>query len=115
MHENVLNQVRNDAGAASQVDLVTDRQGTSLMGRPVVTSSYFRDFTGTTGSESFLTVGDLSVGYTVASRLGLQVELIPAMRDQATGRPLGERGFLAFARVGGNVTNPKSQVLLSNT
>ena len=114
MHEDVLNQIRNADGAAAQVDLVVDRQGTSLMGRPVVTSSYFPDFVGTTGSESYLTVGDLS-GYTVASRLGVTVELIPAMRDQATGRPLGERGYLAYARVGGNVTVPTSQVLLANT
>ena len=113
MHEDVLNQVRNDAGAASQVDLVVDRQGTMLMGRPVVTSSYFPDFTGTTGSESFLTVGDLS-GYTVASRLGVTVELIPQMRN-TSGLPLGERGYLAFARVGGNVTAPTSQVLLANS
>ena len=95
MHEDVLNQIRNADGAAAQVDLVVDRQGTSLMGRPVVTSSYFPDFIGTTGSESYLTVGDCR-GYTVASRLGVTVELIPAMRDQATGRPLGERGLLGL-------------------
>ena len=113
MHENVLNQVRNDAGAASQVDLVVNREGTMIMGRPVITSSYFPDFTGTTGSESFLTVGDLS-GYTVASRLGVTVELIPQMRN-TSGIPIGERGYLACARVGGNVTVPTSQVLVSNT
>ena len=49
MHQDVLNQIRNADGAAAQVDLVVDRQGTSLMGRPVITSSYFPDFTGTTG------------------------------------------------------------------
>ena len=113
MHPDVLNQVRNEAGAASQIDVVVDRQGTMIMGRPVITSSYFPDFVGTTGSESYLTVGDLS-GYTVASRLGATVELVPQMRSTG-GLPLGERGYLAFARVGGNVTVPASQVLLANT
>ena len=114
MHQDVLPQIRNIAGAASQVDLVTDRQGVALMGRPVVTSSYCPDFTGTSASESFLTIGDLS-GYTVAQRLGVTVEFVPQMRDSATGRPLGQRGYMAYARVGADVTVPNSQVLLANS
>jgi len=112
-HENVLSQVRNIAGAASQVDLVVDRQGTTLMGRPVVTSSYCPDFTGTTGAESFLVLGDLS-GYTLATRLGVTVELVPQMRD-GSGRPIGERGYLAYARVGADVTVPTAMALLANS
>ena len=113
MHEDVLSQVRNIAGAASQIDVVTDRQGVALMGRPVVTTSYAPDFTGTSGSESFLVVGDLS-GYTVAHRLGVTVEMIPTMRDN-TGRPIGERGFLGYARVGADVTVPPALALLANS
>jgi HK97 family phage major capsid protein len=113
MHENVLSQVRNIDGAAAQVDLIVDRQGTSLMGRPVVTSSYCPDFTGTTGSENYLVVGDLS-GYALASRLGVQVELVPTMRD-VTGRPVGQRGFLAYARLGMDVTVPPAFNLLANS
>jgi HK97 family phage major capsid protein len=113
MHQDVLSQVRNDAGAASQIDVVVDRQGTMIMGRPVISSSYFPDFVSTTGSASFLTVGDLS-GFTLANRLGVTVELIPQMRDNS-GRPIGERGFMAYARVGANVTVPTSQVLLANS
>jgi HK97 family phage major capsid protein len=113
MHEDVLSQVRNDAGAASQVDIVVDRQGTMIMGRPVITSSYFPDFSGTSGSANYLVVGDLS-GYTVASRLGLQVELCPQMRD-VTGRPIGERGYLAYARLGMDATVPPALALLANS
>ena len=113
MHENVLSQIRNLAGAASQVDLVVDRQGTMLMGRPVVTSSYCPDFTGTTGSENFTVLGDLS-GYTLATRLGMTVELVPQMRDNS-GRPIAERGYLAYARVGADVTVPQAMRLLANS
>ena len=115
MHENVLNQVRNDAGAASQVDLVTDRQGTSLMGRPVVTSSYF-EISPERREVKLPHRGRIVVGYTAWGKpVGP-----PGRADTRHARPgdrapTGERGFLAFAHVGGNVTNPKSQVLLSNT
>jgi HK97 family phage major capsid protein len=113
MHEDVLSQVRNIAGAASQVDLVSDRQGVSLMGRPVVTSSYCPDFTGTSGSESFLVVGDFS-GYTVAHRVGVTVELVQQLRGTG-GRPIGSRGWFAYARLAIGVTNPKALRLLSNS
>ncbi len=113
MHENVLSQVRNIAGAAAQVDIVVDRQGTTLMGRPVVTSSYCPDFTGTTGAENFLVLGDLS-GYTLATRLGVTVELVPQLRD-STGLPIGERGYMAYARVGAAVTVPTAMALLANS
>jgi HK97 family phage major capsid protein len=113
MHSDVLSQVRNIAGAASQVDVVVDRLGTSIMGRPVITSDYCPDFTGTTGAENFLVVGDLS-GFTVAQRCGVTVELVQQLRDN-TGRPIGSRGWLAYARVAMGVTVPPSMRLLANS
>ena len=113
MSEPVLGQVRNISGAASQVDLVSDRQGVSLMGRPVVTSDYCPAFTGTSGSESFLVLGDLS-GYTVAHRVGVTVELVQQLRN-TSGLPLGSRGWFAYARLAMGVTNPHALRLLANS
>ncbi|MBF6557026.1 MAG: phage major capsid protein [Acidimicrobiales bacterium] len=114
LHTDVLSQIRNDSGAAAQVDLVVDRAGTSLFGRPCVTSSYCPDFTGTTGAENFLAVGDLS-GYHLAVRQGVTVEMVPVMFDAATMRPIGSRGFLALARVAGDLVVPNSMRLLANS
>ena len=77
MHEDTLNKVRNENSAGSQVDVVTDRQGTTIMGRPVITSDYAPDFTGTTsGSESFCVVGDLQAAYTLVVRSPLLIERV---------------------------------------
>ena len=113
-HEDVLTRLRNIDGAASQVDLVVDRAGTTIMGRPVLTSSYCPDWTGTSGAASYLVVGDLS-GYTIAKRTGLVVELISHVRDHTTARPTMQRGWLATARFGATVTVPQALRLLSNS
>jgi HK97 family phage major capsid protein len=91
------------AGAADQ-----------LMNRPVYTSAYFPDFTGTTGQASILTVGDLNQGYTVARRAGLSVELVPTLLHTANNRPSGQRGFFAWGRLGaGSVVDAASRVLVN--
>jgi HK97 family phage major capsid protein len=117
MHETVLNTLRGLSGTAdaAQVDLVTDRQGVTLMGRPVLLSDYCPSFTGTTGAANYLVCGDLNAGYTVAVRAGMQVELVLNARDVATGRPVAQRGLLAYARVGATATNPLALRLLSNS
>jgi HK97 family phage major capsid protein len=46
-------------------------------------------------------VGDFS-NYLIAMRAGMNVELVPTLFDQATGRPSGQRGWFAWARVGGD-------------
>jgi HK97 family phage major capsid protein len=115
MHEDVLNQIRNLNAAGAQIDLVTDRQGVALMGRPVITSSYCPDFTGTTGSENFAVLADLQSAYTVAVRMAMTVERVPVVFDQATLRPAFQTGWLAYARVGAGLTNPNAAVLIANT
>jgi HK97 family phage major capsid protein len=114
MHETVLNQIRNLDGAASQVDLQHDRQGTTLYGRPVICSDYAPSFSSVTGSEPFLVVADIRAAMTIAFRTPMTVENIPAMRDHNTGRPVFQQGWFAYARVGGNVVNPAAAILLSN-
>jgi HK97 family phage major capsid protein len=114
MSEGVLNQIRSFNTTGPQVDLVTDRQGVTLMGRPVLQTDYAPGWTATTGAASILVVGDLS-GYTIPVRLGMTVEVVDSAFDAATMRPIAQRGLYAMARVGANVSVPAALRLLSNT
>jgi len=84
-----------------------------LFNRPVYESPYFPDFTGTTGAENRLVVGDFS-NYVVARRSGMNVELVPHLVDVTNNRPTGSRGWFAYARIGGNSVNDLGFRLLQN-
>lgn len=45
----------------------------------------------------------------------MSVELVPQLFDQATGRPNGTRGWVAWARIGHDVVNANGLRLLSNS
>ena len=114
MHPDVLSQIRADAGAASQVDLLSDRQGVTLMSKRVIESTHCPDYTGTTsGSTQYLAVGSMSA-YTLVTRMNLYVERIANMRASASGRPLGQLGWWSTARLGGAPTVPGAFAILTN-
>jgi HK97 family phage major capsid protein len=75
-----------------------------LFNRPVVENPYMADFTGTTGAEARFVVGDFS-NYVIARRQGMNVELVPTLFDVTNNRPTGQRGWFAYARIGGNSVN----------
>jgi HK97 family phage major capsid protein len=85
-----------------------------LFARDVFESTYFPSFTGTTGSENRMVLGDWS-NLVIARRTGMSVELVPQMLDTSTGRPTGSRGFFAYARIGSNVVNSAAFRMQSNT
>lgn len=85
-----------------------------LTGRPVVTTDYAPAFTGTTGAANYAVVGDFS-RFLFVQRAGMSVELVPTLFDQATGRPSGQRGWLAMARQGHSVVDPNAFRLLANS
>lgn len=85
-----------------------------IKGRPVEISSYFADFTGTTGAANLVVVGDFS-NYLIADRAGMSVELVPHLFDVTTNRPTGSRGWFAWARVGADSINDLAFRLLQNT
>jgi HK97 family phage major capsid protein len=82
--------------------------------RPVAFASYAPDFTGNTGAANLLTVGDFR-NYLIAQRIGMTVELVPHLLGTTNGRPTGERGWFAFARVGADSVNDLGFRLLQNT
>ena len=71
-----------------------------LLGYPIQQAS---DVANTYASGTvFAILGDFS-RYLIVDRIGVTVEYIPQVFDQATARPLGQRALIAHKRVGGDV------------
>lgn len=84
-----------------------------IKNRPVEISSYFPDFTGTTGASNILVTGDFR-NYLIADRAGMTVELVPHVMDVTNNRPTGQRGWFAYARDGADSINDNGFRLLQN-
>ena len=117
MHTDVENEIRGFSsgsnGAYYTVNITQGGVGT-LFGRPVYTTDYAPQFTGTTAVANILTVGDFSQ-YVIAQRAGMSVELIPFLLGLTNNRPTGQRGFFATARHGADSVNDRGFQLLQNT
>lgn len=85
----------------------------TLFGKAVYESPYFPDFTGTTGAENRLVVGDWK-NYVIARNGGMSVELVPHLFDVTNNRPTGQRGWFAYSRIGGDSANDLGFRLLQN-
>jgi HK97 family phage major capsid protein len=59
-----------------------------------------------------LLLGDFS-NYLIADRVGMSIELVPHLFHTSNNRPSGQRGFLAWWRVGADVVNTDAFRLLS--
>jgi HK97 family phage major capsid protein len=116
MNTDVENEVRSFAAGADSayytVDLSAGGIGT-LFGRPIRTTDYAPEFSGTTGAANILVVGDFS-NFLVAQRAGMSVELIPHLFGTTNGRPTGQRGWFATARHGYDSVNDLGFRLLQN-
>jgi len=116
MNTDVENEIRSFADGSAQayytVDLAAGGIGT-LFGRPIRTTDYAPEFTGTTGAANILVVGDFS-NFVVAQRAGMSVELIPHLFATGNNRPSGQRGWFAYARHGFDSVNDLGFRLLQN-
>lgn len=116
MNTDVENEIRSFAAGADSayytVDLSAGGVGT-LFGRPIRTTDYAPEFTGTTGAANILAVGDFS-NFLVAQRAGMSVELIPHLFATGNNRPSGQRGWFAYARHGYDSINDLGFRLLQN-
>ena len=116
MNTDVENEIRSFAAGADSayytVDLSAGGVGT-LFGRPIRTTDYAPEFTGTTGAANILAVGDFS-NFLVAQRAGMSVELIPHLFATGNNRPSGQRGWFAYARHGYDSINDLGFPLLQN-
>lgn len=92
-------------GAVKAIEMAN---GTELVGLPLVRSS---TVTSTTTSGNILAVlGDFSQ-YIIYDRLGVNVEFVANVVD-GSGLPTGQRGLVAYKRVGGDVSDVNAFRLL---
>ena len=116
MNVDVENEIRTFAAGADSayytVDIAAGGIGT-LFGRPIRTTDYAPEFTGTTDPANLLVVGDFS-NYLIAQRAGMSIELIPHLFGTGNGRPTGQRGWFATARHGMDSVNDLGFRLLQN-
>lgn len=111
----LIQQMGNGADASFTVSFTAEGV-TILKGHQARTTDYMTSAINT--ATPFLIVGDWS-NYLVAQRAGMSVELVPHLTRQATagagfGMPTGQRGWYAWARVGGKVININGFRALSN-
>jgi HK97 family phage major capsid protein len=94
---NTVRQIANPS-AAGQLLPPAD---TSLLGSPIISSS---DMSSATTSGTVMAIlGDFSQ-FVIYDRLGTTVEFVSNVVD-GSGLPLGQRGLVAYKRVGSNVTD----------
>ena len=67
-----------------------------------------------TSTQGFAVVGDFQ-NYVIARRGGMNVELVPTLFDVTNNRPTGQRGWFAYARIGGASVNDLGFRLLVNS
>jgi HK97 family phage major capsid protein len=84
-----------------------------MFGRQYPMNDFMQSDPAGTGTQPLLVVGDFR-GYVVAQRAGMTVEFIPMLFDVTNNRPTGQRGWFAWARVGGGVVNSAGFRLLVN-
>lgn len=93
---------------------MTKADGAAILGREVILSDYAPAYVNTTlTTQQFLVVGDLSK-YMIVQRAGMVVEQVNHLFSTSTGFPTGQRGWLAWARLGGNCLAANPFRVLSN-
>jgi len=92
---------------------ITNEAIPRMFGRQYPMNDFMEDDPAGTGTQPLLVVGDFR-GYVVAQRAGMQVEFLPMLFDVTNSRPTGQRGWFAWARVGGGVVNSAGFRLLTN-
>ena len=86
-----------------------------FFGKQAYESPYMPDTTSSTSAtDGIAVVGDFK-NYVVARRAGMQVELIQNLVGLTNNRPTGQRGWFAYARIGGGSANDAGFRLLVNT
>lgn len=108
--QNEVRQLGTDDGHEFTVNM-TQEELPRLFGAPYRISEYFPAFDASTAGANLLVVGDFS-NYVVAQRAGMSVELVPQLFGTNNNRPTGQRGWYAWARVGGNSVNDNAFRLL---
>lgn len=87
----------------------------ALFGKGVYEDAYMADLTTATNAlGQYAVVGDFQ-NYLIARRGGMSVELVPQLFDVTNNRPTGQRGWFAYARIGGGSVNNQGFRILNQT
>ncbi len=89
-----------------------DRRGV-LLGRPYVPNDVMPGMPATSTTDGLVLIGDFA-HYAVVEHVGTLLEYVPNVIDSTNNRPTGQRGYFAWARVGGGVINPNAFRLIKN-
>ncbi|PZG53141.1 phage major capsid protein [Spongiactinospora gelatinilytica] len=113
----VMNEVRQfgsggSGGSNFSVNL-TQESIPKLFGKNYYENDFMDDFTSTTGAANLVVLGDFK-NYLIAQRAGMSVELVPHVFGNTNNRPIGQRAWYAWARVGADVINTAGFRLLQN-
>lgn len=110
-NKTIINKIRqfDVYGGSSFIADLGMAQPPMLLGQPLYEASDMASSV-TTGS-NILLAGDFSE-YLIYDRAGVTLEYVPNVFDTTTGRPTGQRGFLAHWRVGADVLNVNAFRLL---
>jgi HK97 family phage major capsid protein len=84
--------------------MLVSRDG-NILGRPKVEWSTMANVS--TAGSKLIIAGDFRAGFTIADRIGMQVELIPHLFG-GSQRPTGQRGLFAYWRTGSKVVVPEA-------
>lgn len=98
-------------GFRNSLDLSTG-MGPTILGRPIAESSDMDGVIDAAAANYILLYGDVRSAYTIVDRVGMSVELVPHLVG-ANRRPTGQRGLLAYWRVGAGLINPAAVRLLN--
>jgi HK97 family phage major capsid protein len=113
-NNSLIAQMGTALGANYTVDL-TEAGVERIRARQVYETPYITGFTATTAHQNVLVVGDFKTGYRIARRGGMSVELVPHLFSTTTNLPSGQRGWFAYARIGGDVVAAPALRLLNQT
>lgn len=101
----IINDVRQFGTDNYNTQTVTlqDRQRPAPFGYPLLEASAMDGEVTTAEPNNILAVGDPRT-YLIYDRIGMAVEFVPNLFDTTTGRPTGQRGWVAHYRQGANLT-----------
>jgi HK97 family phage major capsid protein len=106
-HPNRLDSIfrLTPAGSTTEPQAMPTRDG-ELIGRPKIewTTMATASSTGT----KYALYGDFKAGFTIADRIGMQVELIPHLFGATNRFPTGQRGLFCYWRTGSKVVVPEA-------
>ncbi len=112
--ESIIRAFGNNLALSDFTIDLTQPGESRLTGRPVVLSDYAPAYVNTTASsQQFCVIGDFSK-FLIVQRAGMTVEQVQHLFDPTTGRPTGQRGWLAWTRHGYNVLDTNPFRILSN-